>query len=280
MNLSFNPCCFSKTGIFNSGGSGLPDGGIQYPLDAQLGIPGYPQSATGHTTIYTGTNVSALIDKHLYGFPNADLRIVLQEKSLFVNLTRQGFRCKFMNAFRPIFFTTPELFKNKHMSATTEMNIYAGLPFADFSQIKNKKALYHDYSNEELIAKGFDLPAYTADQAAEILTSESQSYDVILYEYFMTDFAGHARDMSQAIKEIHKVEDLIQATVKKTNFNKTSIIVASDHGNIEDLRTKSHTLNPAFFAVWWAKSVKQKPNLTSLMDIYPLILALFQNDPA
>jgi len=132
LNPSFNPCYFSKTGIFNSSGSDLPDGGTQYPLDSQLGVPGYPQSATGHTTIYTGTNASALINKHLYGFPNADLRIVLREKSLFVHLTRQGLRCKFMNAFRPIFFTTPELFKDKHMSATTEMNKFSGLPFADF----------------------------------------------------------------------------------------------------------------------------------------------------
>jgi len=131
-----------------------------------------------------------------------------------------------------------------------------------------------------LIEKGFELPAYTADQAAEILTNESQSHDVILYEYFLTDFAGHARDINKAIKEIYKVEDLIQSTVKKTNFNKTTIIVISDHGNIEDIRTKSHTNNPAFFAVWWAKSVKQKPNLNSLQDIYPLVLALLQNNPA
>jgi len=275
LNPSYNPCCFSETGIFNCKDSNLPNGGIRYPLDAQLGIPGFPQSATGQTTIYTGTNAAALISKHLYGFPNAALRVVLQEKSLFVNLTRLGLKCKFINAFRPVFFTSPEIFKNKHMSATTEMNKYAGLPFADISQIGNHTALYHDYDNNELVAKGFDLPTFTANEAAEILIHESRFYDVILYEYFMTDFAGHDRDMRQAITEIHKVENLILATVNKNNLIHTSILVVSDHGNIEDLRTKSHTINPAFSGIWWAKSVKQRATPTSLQDVYPLILSLF-----
>ncbi len=276
LNPSYNPCCFSETGIFNCKGSDLPFDGIQHPLDAQLGVPGYPQSATGHTTIYTGINAPAHINKHLYGFPNAELRSVLQDKSLFVILTRREFKCKFMNAFRPVFFTSPELFKNKHLSATTEMNKYAGLSFADFSQIMNKRALYHDYSNKELISKGFDLPSFSADQAAEIITGESQLFDVVLYEYFMTDFAGHARDMKQAMKEIHKVENLVLATINKTNFDNTSLMVVSDHGNIEDLRTKSHTNNPAFFGVWWAKSFKGKSTPKSLEDVCPLILSMFQ----
>jgi predicted AlkP superfamily pyrophosphatase or phosphodiesterase len=275
LDPAYNPCCFSETGIFNSRGSDLPGGGVLYPLDAQLGIPGFPQSATGHTTIYTGINAPALIEKHLFGFPNARLKLELRERSLFVILSRMGIKCKFINAFRPLFFTTPELFKNKNMSATTEMNKYAGLPFSDFSQIKNHKALYHEYTNENLISLGFDLPIFSARQAAEILISESRSYDVILYEFFMTDFAGHRQDMKQAIKQIHSIEILIMDVIRNNKFFDTTVLVVSDHGNIEDLRKKSHTNNPAYSAIWWAKQIKERKAPTSLKDINPLVLSLF-----
>jgi bisphosphoglycerate-independent phosphoglycerate mutase (AlkP superfamily) len=275
LSPSFNPCFYSKTGIFSSTNKELPWEGLLFPLDAQLGISGLPQSATGHTTIYSGINAPALIKKHLYGFPNAELRMALREKSLFVRLIRKGLNCKFMNAFRPIFFTSPELFKNKHMSATTEMNKYAGLPFADFSQIKGHKALYHDYTNGEPVSKGFDLPVFSARQAAQILVNESALNNVVLYEYFMTDFAGHACDMETAVNEIHLVENLIMAVLKKIDMRETSLLVVSDHGNIEDLRTKSHTLNPAFFGIWGDRLKKSNLDLNSLLDVCPLILSLF-----
>jgi len=184
----YNPCYYSRTGIFNFNTNILPFNGKFYAIDAQLGVNGLPQSATGHTTLYTGINAARLINKHLYGFPNQALRDVLKKYSIFVKLNNQGYRCKFINAFRPVFFTTTEIFKNLHMSATTEMNRYCGLRFADFKQIKQGSALYHDYTNTEPREKGFNLPKFSARKAAEILINQSDNHNLILYEYFLTDF--------------------------------------------------------------------------------------------
>jgi bisphosphoglycerate-independent phosphoglycerate mutase (AlkP superfamily) len=268
---SYNPCCYSETGIFHVNNQNLPRRGQKYCLDAQLDIPGLPQSATGHTTLYTGVNAAKMIGKHLYGFPNQDLRNILHKHAIFVNLVKKGFKCKFINAFRPVFFTTPEIFNNLHMSATTEMNKYADLTFSDLRDIKVGKALYHDYTNRELRNKGFNLPIYCAHTAAEILIREGEKYDMILYEYFLTDFAGHARDLKRAIVEIKKVEELIAALVKRVNLKNTILITVSDHGNIEDLRTKSHTKNPAFLAIWNNTSSGRSKNFSSLLDIFPYI---------
>jgi hypothetical protein len=244
-----------------------------------MGIPGLPQSATGHTSLYTGINAPQLINKHLFGFPNQALRNILQNHSLFVKLVAQGYTCKFMNAFRPIFFTTPEIFKNLRMSATTEMNRYASLPFCDFHQIRKKRALYHEYSNIDLKKMGFDLPQFDAADAAQILISESQKFDLVLYEYFLTDFVGHARDMNRAISEIHKVENLISALIEKINQT-TTLIVVSDHGNIEDLRTKSHTQNPAFLGIWGRYPEANWLKFQSLTDLYPFIYFSITGNPA
>jgi len=268
---AYNPCCFSETGIFHTNQKHLPRSGRLFALDTRLGIPGLPQSATGHTTIYTGQNGPGLIGKHLSGFPNAALRRLIQEHGIFLKLQQKNIRCKFMNAFRPVFFTTPEIFQDLHLSATTEMNKYAGLPFCTIQMIREKKALYHDYTNKELIEKFFKLNAFTAEDAAQILVSESKRYQLILYEYFLTDFAGHGQDMERAVLEIRKVEKLINALLERINFRDTLLMVVSDHGNIEDLRTKSHTLNPAFMAVWKSEKVESIPVFRTLEDIHPFL---------
>jgi hypothetical protein len=228
--------------------------------------------------LYTGLNGPKIIGKHLFGFPNAELRKLLQEHSIFVKLQRKNISCRFINAFRPVFFTTPEIFQNLHMSATTEMNKYAGLPFSDFDQIRKKQALYHDYTNAELISRGFNVPALTAEAAADVLIRESMKYSLVLYEYFLTDFAGHARDLHRAVSEIHKVEKLIIAVLNKISFKDTMLIVVSDHGNIEDLRTKSHTLNPAFMAIWKSASIDMLPGFGSLQDICPFLYSVLTAD--
>ena len=267
---TINPCCFSTMGIFQLQ-QNLPDHGCKYALDAQMGMEGLPQSATGHTTIYTGRNAPGLINKHLTGFPNKELRDLLKSYSLFVQLKKQRYRCKFINAFRPVFFTTPEIFANLHMSATTEMNRYAGNEFSSFKDIKRRRALYHDYTNKENIRRGFDLPSFSASEAAKILISETDKYDLILYEYFMTDFAGHAQDMKRSIYEISKVEKLIKSLLKQINRKTTTLVVVSDHGNIEDLSTKSHTTNPAFLGIWDHEPPNKYFQFKSLQDLFPYI---------
>ncbi len=40
-------------------------GGVLIPTDAVMGVPGVPQSATGQTSIFTGTNAQKLLGRHL-----------------------------------------------------------------------------------------------------------------------------------------------------------------------------------------------------------------------
>lgn len=268
-NADFNPCCHSRSGIFLPDTKVLPFNGQKFALDASLDMPGLPQSATGQTSIYTGFNAAKYIGRHLFGYPNKPLRELLQKRSLFIKLSSLGYQCKFLNAFRPIFFTTPELFKNKSMSATTEMNRAAHLPFLNFADLKKRRALYHEYTNKTLIELGFDVPYTTPEEAATVIVEESQGCDLLLYEYFLTDYAGHAQNISLAIEEIHKIEKLIYALLSLLDLNDTFLMIISDHGNVEDLRTKSHTHNPAFMALWGSD---RNRTLHTILDIYPFLI--------
>jgi 2,3-bisphosphoglycerate-independent phosphoglycerate mutase len=277
LNPDFNPCCYTDKNIFNTVDQTLPFGGKKYALDACLGVDGLPQSGSGQTTIYTGENAPRLIGQHLFGFPNRELLKLIRKKSLFITLLKLKYRCKFINAFRPVFFTTPELFRNIRMSATTEMNRAAQLPFCKLNDISKGNALYHDYTNEILRTMGFKLPKYSATHAAEILLNENKKFDLILYEFFLTDMAGHSKNMKMAVKILQNVENLLYSLVEKIDVNQTAVLLVSDHGNVEDLRTKSHTKNPAIMGLWGKTEDHNKCDLSSLMDIMPLIIHILEN---
>ena len=67
-------------------------------LDACLGVPGLPQSATGQTALFTGVNAPALVGDHVTAFPTEPLREVIAEHSLLKQAAESGCRVLFANA--------------------------------------------------------------------------------------------------------------------------------------------------------------------------------------
>jgi bisphosphoglycerate-independent phosphoglycerate mutase (AlkP superfamily) len=56
------------------------------------------------------------------------------------------------------------------------------------------------------------------------------------------------------------------------DFERTTLVVTSDHGNIEDLSTRSHTQNPVpLMARGWAANAFA--GASSLTDVTPAIVA-------
>ena len=276
-----NPCCFDETGIFqifqNSRPNFLPFDGISLELDATMGISGLPQSATGQTALLTGINSAQLLGRHLSGFPNKTLREALLKQSLLLKLKKKRKKPAFLNAFRPLFF---ELEENEilRLSATTIANHAANLPFFTLEDISHKRAIYQDFTNYDLIEKGFEMPVYTPEEAAEIVAEATNRYDFILYEYFKSDKAGHNQDMPLAIAEIQKLGRFVFDFLNRIDLTETIVILTSDHGNIEDLSTKSHTRNPAMTITWGANKNQIAGKLKSITDLTPAIVFLMDSN--
>ncbi len=106
-----------------TGAAGLPFGGFWKPVDATLGVPGLPQSATGQATILTGRNVPQIVGGHVSAVPDRHVRSVLEKENLFGLLLRAGLRPTFANAYTPAFFAR----KRPHISVTTRSMMAAGL---------------------------------------------------------------------------------------------------------------------------------------------------------
>ena len=91
---------------------------IYIPTDANLGLKGIPQSATGQTTLFTGCNASKILGYHLPAYPNKPLIKLINQYSIFKQLVSLGYIPTSANAYSQEYFKLVEKGKLKH-SATT-----------------------------------------------------------------------------------------------------------------------------------------------------------------
>jgi len=253
----------------------IPLAGVLVETNARLGIEGRPQSASGQTTILTGINAPATLGYHKQGFPNRPLLDVIGEHSIFLQLKRAGVTPNtFANTYTQRFFET----RPRWISATTAAVEAAGLEFNKVEDLKAGRAVYHDFTNLMLIERGENVEPRTPEQAGDVLGAIAANHRFTLYEYFMTDKAGHAQDMATARSVLQNLARMIRRLLERIDLRSTTVILTSDHGNIEDLSTRSHTLNPVPTIVWGASSQQVANRISSLADITPAILELLTRD--
>ena len=236
-------------------------------IDASLGVPGLPQSATGQTTLLTGVNAPAALGHHASGLPGPTLRRILSEHSLLKRLAEGGYRASFLNAFGPRFFNTAE--PVRRLSATTLATLASGAPLRDWKDLTEDRAVAHDLTHWRMRDYGVDLPPRAAGEAGAILAKEAMQCDFSMFEYFETDRAGHAQDRAGAERCLLDLNAALEAVLEGMDLRESVVLIASDHGNLEDDRVKTHTMNPAFFATWGALDGVEAPR--SLLDLAPMI---------
>ncbi len=247
--------------------------GILVPTDACLGVEGRPQSASGQTTILTGINAPKFLGVHKQGFPNQALREVIKENSIFLQLKQFKIEPNiFANAYTPQFFEQTPRWK----SATTCAVEAADLRFQRFPDLLGRQAVFHDFTNESLRIKGFDIPAFLPADAGEILADLTRTYRFTLYEHFITDKIGHDRDFAKASKHLPPLAGFIREMLGKIDLEATTVILTSDHGNIEDLSVRTHTLNNVPTIIWGRKKLETARQIKNLTDIAPAILSLLK----
>lgn len=244
--------------------------GIVVPTDPCLGVPGRPQSASGQTTILTGVNAPAQLGYHKQGFPNQALRDIIAEHSIFRQLRDAGVEpITFANAYSRRFFEE----RPRWVSATTAAVEAAGLSFRTMEDVKAGAAVFMEYTNRFLIEKGEDVPERTEEEAAAVLASVVAQNRFTLYEYFITDKVGHAQDMDRAKIILTSLALFIRELLLRLDLERTTVILTSDHGNIEDLTIRNHTLHQVPTIVWGVNRERIAARIQTLADITPAIVS-------
>lgn len=245
--------------------------GIVVPTDPRLGIDGRPQSASGQTTILTGINAPARLGYHKQGFPNQPLLEILRTHSIFRQLREAGVGpVTFANAYTDGFFTE----RPRWISATTAAVEAAGMNFRSIADLKNDAAVFMDFTNRILIERGVDVSLRTEPEAAAVLAGMAAAHRFTLYEYFITDKVGHAQDMPRAKEVLRSLAHFIRELLARLDLERTTVILTSDHGNIEDLSSRNHTLHAVPTIIWGAQRTRIAARIRTLADITPAIVEL------
>jgi 2,3-bisphosphoglycerate-independent phosphoglycerate mutase len=228
-------------------------------LDACLGVPGLPQSATGQASLLTGINVPAAIGYHYGPKPNQEIAGTISNGTLFSKLNNLARRVDFLNAYPPRYFEAIQSRRRIYASIPLAA-IKAGLGLKTAADLSAGLALSADFT-----AQGWrdylgiaGIPVISPSQAGRQLASLAQSNDFSFFEYWLSDYAGHRQDMEAACLLLNDLDLVLGGLLEAWDFDRDLILITSDHGNLEDLSTRRHTYQSVPGLLIGAPGLRQK----------------------
>ena len=243
------------------------------PIDACLGVEGLPQSATGQAAMFTGVNCAAAIGKHCEGFPGAELRKIIEDNNLFIELRRRNRRVRFADAY--LVDSVEELGARRFKSVTTVMALTAPESISLTEDLMEDRALMQDLTRETIQDRYPDIPVVAPQRAAEHLFRLALLNDFTLYEFFQTDVSGHSMDYARACAVLRVYDRFLSALVRCTEAAGITLVMTADHGNIEAMGERGHTRNPVPFIVLGPSEEWIRDRVNSLQDVTPALLEAF-----
>ncbi|HEX6989242.1 MAG TPA: alkaline phosphatase family protein, partial [Bacillota bacterium] len=270
-------------------------------VDAGLGVPGLPQSATGQTALLTGRNAPALVGRHINGYPTPTLVRLLRADNLFIRLQREGLRATFLNAFgagylqllarhkeRLGWASTPRqrealraagdrlaepvparLRRRRFRPSVSTVAVdAAGLPLRGPRELEQGLAVPHDLTGAFWAGREM----LSVEQAVDAALRVWRDHDLTFFEFFMTDLAGHSQDRPQAEQLLQRLDRFALGLLAAMDPRRQTLVLISDHGNVERLDTRTHTTHSVPFAAYGAGAATLVEGASAITDVTPRLL--------
>jgi len=242
---------------------------VAFPLDPLLGIEGLPQSGTGQTALLSGENAPALYGRHFGPWVPVRFRPILVSNNVLSRANAAGLSSAFANAYPSFFAQTPWA---KRPAAPPLAAQAAGVLCRDEVTLSRGEAVASEIVNTGWQERlGFlDLPEVTPREAGRTLAEISAGADLTLFAHYSTDFAGHKKSMAPAVEALERVDDFLGGLIEALPSD-LLLVVASDHGNLEDV-SQGHTRNPTMALLVGPGAPGLRQGLTRITDVAGLIL--------
>ncbi len=249
------------------------NGAFLFPADATLGVEGFPQSGTGQTSIFCGMNAAKFVGKHFGPYPYSTLIPIIKEENIFKHFISLGKKAFFANAYPKIFFDYLKSGRSR-LSVTSLSCKLTGLKLNSSTDVRNGNALTAEITNERWNSKlGYNLKVLKPKSAARRLLRIAGKNSFTLYEYFLTDHLGHGRYDGDAQSTLQILDEFLFTIISELGSDKT-LIICSDHGNLEDLSVKTHTYNPALTITAGRNAEELSLMINDLSQIKPAIMKI------
>jgi hypothetical protein len=243
------------------------------PTDAMLGVPGRPQSATGQAALLTGVNAPVLLGEHYGPRPNRRLRELLEGETMFSRVLEAGGQVCFANAYPAGYFAAVARGKRLHGAIPYAIQA-AGLPLRTADDLAAGRALSVDLSNAGWRnGLGYaDMPLRSPAQAGSILANLSEQHELVFFDEWITDMLGHRGDLDAAVNLLEDIDLFLGALLQDLDLSRRTVIITSDHGNMEDCGRRHHTKNLVPTILIGAAHNQLADLIGSLVDITPALL--------
>jgi len=247
---------------------------ILVAADARLGVAGRPQSGTGQTALLTGANAPRLFGRHFGPWVPTTLRPLLREENLLSRAVRRGQRAIFANAVpdggmghqahrRPI---APPL-----------AALGAGIRVRGLEELRRGEAVASSFSNLRWRAHhpaAAELPEVDPPSAGRRLAHLALAAELTLFAHYDTDLAGHRGGMEGGIRALEALDAFLGGVLEARSAD-TLLVLASDHGNLEDVRG-GHTLNPVPILAVGPGSERVGARVRAITELAPVLDALLE----
>jgi 2,3-bisphosphoglycerate-independent phosphoglycerate mutase len=245
-----------------------------FPSDAIMGVPGLPLSGTGQTSIFCGVNASRILGNHFGPFPHSTLLPIIRVQNIFQGFKDKKMKVAFANAYPKVFFDYINSGK-KRLSVTSLSCQLSDVPLRTAKELRNGEALSAEIDNDGWVKKlNYNLPIIKPETAAKRLIKLAGQHHFTLFEHFLTDHLGHGRN-KETLEDRLSVLDRFLYYMFENLPEDFTLLVCSDHGNLENISIKTHTLNPALTISAGKHAEKLKNRITNLTHIKDAILELY-----
>lgn len=248
------------------------------PLDATLGQEGLPQSGTGQAALLTGVDAVQLHGRHFGPWVPTRLRMLVRTRSVLVRARDAGHDVAFANAYpEEVLAAAEDPAAARRMAPFLRAGpplaaLGAGLLTRHTGALRRGDAVASEITNDgwrERLGRT-DVPVIEPATAAIHLAGIAARHHLTLFAHYSTDYAGHVREIEKARVAIARFDAFLGALVDELPDD-VMLIVASDHGNLEDA-TVGHTRNFALGIIAGTGFDQIEPRPARLTDIAPLIL--------
>lgn len=210
--------------------------------DARFGLPGLPQSGTGQTALLTGTDAPGRLGRHFGPWVPTPLRALLAAENVLSRATARGWPAAFANA-TPLAQAGGADGSWRRPAAPPLAAHAAGLRRLDEADLRARRAVASSITNEKWRRYADpSIPEISAPEAGAVLARIARQHTLTLFAHYDTDLVGHRGSYAAAVAALERVDAFLGGLLPELDAA-TLLVLASDHGNIEDV-TAGHTLNP------------------------------------
>lgn len=241
-------------------------------LDARLGTRGLPQSATGQSTLLTGRNAAEVMNGHYGPWPGPTLKKFLAEGNLFSQAVTAGASSTIANMYPPGYFRALKEERSR-VNAPVHAALTAGLRLRELADFEAGKAVSADLSGRFLQKMEPGSRTVTPAVSGRELLSLAADLDFTFFDFWLSDQVGHRGSMAEAHALVSDLDEFLAAVLEPAGDggpDDLTVLVTSDHGNLEDKSLRTHTLNPVPLMVA-GKRAAEFAGVTDLTGVAPAI---------